>query len=253
MPRLPRLRTPSPAMVVALVALGVALGGVGYAVIEIPKNSVGTAQLRNSAVTSAKVRNGSLLARDFRRGQLPRGPRGGEGPAGSVGATGPTGPAGARGPEGPPGVAGATGARGATGATGPTWGMSWRVATGGVTSCTPGGLTTQSFEVTQLSRILVTANMQLKAAGPNAQVRMSADVTAGTAPVGSMDSGVSMDAPTTWTLMSFSGLLSSGGVPVQLPAGAYQVQFTLEETDDCATVVNVRSATLTLVALGVTP
>ncbi|MBA3748031.1 MAG: hypothetical protein H0W96_11160 [Solirubrobacterales bacterium] len=33
-------------------------------------------------MTSAKVRNGSLLSRDFRSGQLPRGPRGPEGLAG---------------------------------------------------------------------------------------------------------------------------------------------------------------------------
>src|ERR671932_2848278 len=83
---------PSPAMVIAALALLFALTGTGIAAVAaLPRNSVGTAQLRNNAVTSSKVRNRSLLARDFKRGQLPRGP---VGPAGQPGPPGPAGPAG---------------------------------------------------------------------------------------------------------------------------------------------------------------
>jgi hypothetical protein len=98
-------RLPSPAMLVACVALVVALGGVSYAASVLPKNSVGTAQLKkkavtgaklkSNAVTSAKVQNGSLLGADFKAGQLPAGPQGpkGEpGPQGLRGATGEPGP-----------------------------------------------------------------------------------------------------------------------------------------------------------------
>src|SRR5215213_10667983 len=70
----------SPAMIVACVALIVALGGVSYAAGVLPKNSVGTAQLKKKAVTAsklrknavsaAKVKDGTLLAADFRAGQL---------------------------------------------------------------------------------------------------------------------------------------------------------------------------------------
>ena len=74
---------PSPAMVVACTALAVALGGTGYAAIKLPRNSVGVTQLRANSVTSGKVRNGSLTARDFRKSSLPRGPRGPEGPQGA--------------------------------------------------------------------------------------------------------------------------------------------------------------------------
>ena len=43
-------------MVVALIALGVALGGTSYAAVEtVPNNSVGTAQLKNLAVTGPKL------------------------------------------------------------------------------------------------------------------------------------------------------------------------------------------------------
>lgn len=50
-----RFKLPSPAMVVACTALAVALSGASYAAIVLPKNSVGTKQLRNNAVKSAKV------------------------------------------------------------------------------------------------------------------------------------------------------------------------------------------------------
>lgn len=79
-------------MVVALIALAVALGGTGYAVTQLPKNSVGTKQLKNNAVTGAKVKNRSLSAADFRPGTLKPGPAGPQGPAGPTGATGARGP-----------------------------------------------------------------------------------------------------------------------------------------------------------------
>lgn len=62
---------PSPALVVACLALVVALGGTSYAdVLNVPFNSVGTSQLRANAVVSSKVKNRSLLAIDFTAGQL---------------------------------------------------------------------------------------------------------------------------------------------------------------------------------------
>ena len=83
-----RRHKPSPALVVSVVALVVAMGGTSYAAITLPKNSVGSRQLRNNAVTSAKVRNGSLGKQDFRAGQLPAGPAGPQGPQGAPGPAG---------------------------------------------------------------------------------------------------------------------------------------------------------------------
>ena len=106
-----RTRHPSPAMVVACVALMVALGGVSYAAGVLPTNSVGTAQLqkkavtraklKKNAVTGAKVTNGSLMAADFKSGQLPAGP---QGPKGDPGAPGPAGSKGDPGATGAPGL-----------------------------------------------------------------------------------------------------------------------------------------------------
>ena len=106
------LRRPSPAMVVACLALLVALGGTSVAAVnQLGRNTVDTPQLvngavtnpkiRNNAVNSSKVANRSLLRSDFAPGQLPAGPVGPQGPAG------PTGPAGAAGAAGPAGVIGA--------------------------------------------------------------------------------------------------------------------------------------------------
>jgi hypothetical protein len=96
-----RVRRPSPALVVSVVALVVALGGTGYAAIVLPANSVGTKQLKRAAVTSTKiaanavssgkVKDRSLLAKDFAAGQLPAGPRGQTGPRGTTGGTGHAG------------------------------------------------------------------------------------------------------------------------------------------------------------------
>jgi hypothetical protein len=50
---------------VAYVALFVALGGTTYAATQLPANSVGTKQLKNGAVTSAKVRPHTLTGKNI--------------------------------------------------------------------------------------------------------------------------------------------------------------------------------------------
>ncbi len=110
---------PSPSLVVSVIALIVALGGTSYAAVALPRNSVGSGQLKpksvkaadlaSNAVSSSKVKDGTLLAKDFKRGQAPagatgpRGPAGATGPQGPTGATGAQGPAGAKGDKGDPG------------------------------------------------------------------------------------------------------------------------------------------------------
>lgn len=92
---------------VAYLALFFALGGTSIAAVDklVPKNSVGSLQ----------VINGSLLTKDFKSGQLPRGARGPRGPVGARGSTGLTGPPGPSGPPGPQGLAGKPGAQGPPG------------------------------------------------------------------------------------------------------------------------------------------
>jgi hypothetical protein len=72
---------------VALLALFLALGGSSYAATAklLPRNSVGSKQ----------VIDHSLLAKDFKRGQVPVGARGARGAVGAAGASGPPGATGA--------------------------------------------------------------------------------------------------------------------------------------------------------------
>jgi len=104
------------ANVVATLALFIALGGVSYAAIALPAGSVGTTQLKTDAVTSVKVRNGTLRKSDFKDGLLPRGKHGDPGQDGQPGDNGPPGQ---RGRDGLPGDEGDSGAPGAAGPAGP--------------------------------------------------------------------------------------------------------------------------------------
>lgn len=89
------------ANVMATVAVFIALGGSSYAAATLARNSVKTEQVKNgeiktadigkNAVTADKVKDHSLLAEDFKPGQL---------------AAGAQGPPGERGPQGPKGDTG---------------------------------------------------------------------------------------------------------------------------------------------------
>jgi hypothetical protein len=91
MGRLPKLREKlTYANVVSTLCLFLLVGGgAAFAALKLPKNSVGTKQLKKNAVNSTKVKNHSLLAKDFKATQLPAGKRG---PTGSEGPQGPPGP-----------------------------------------------------------------------------------------------------------------------------------------------------------------
>lgn len=73
-------------MVVACIALFVA--GAGSATAA---RMIGGEQIRERSITSKHVRNGSLLRKDFKRGQVPRGRRGPRGASGSPGRAGTDG------------------------------------------------------------------------------------------------------------------------------------------------------------------
>ena len=73
------------ANVASTIALVLALGGTSYAAITLPRNSVGSAQVRSRAIESRHVDNGSLRLADLGAGAR-RALRGQEGPTGPAGA-----------------------------------------------------------------------------------------------------------------------------------------------------------------------
>jgi hypothetical protein len=104
---------PSPATVIACVALTVALGGTSFAAVAklLPKNSVGSAQVVNESLQTVDLSNKAKAALKGARG--PRGLQGAQGQPGPTGAQGAQGLQGAQGPQG------ATGPQGPQGPTGP--------------------------------------------------------------------------------------------------------------------------------------
>lgn len=60
-------RRPSPALVIAVMALFVSLGGVSYG---IARNTVGSAQIRNNSIRSRDIRNNDVLSRDIKNGAV---------------------------------------------------------------------------------------------------------------------------------------------------------------------------------------
>jgi hypothetical protein len=93
-------RSPSPSMVVALLALFGSLGGAGYAATVVRTPAAPT-----SIAAAAK-------------GGIVRGPRGPRGPRGARGIGGPAGPQGAQGIAGPQGIGGPQGVAGTQGVPG---------------------------------------------------------------------------------------------------------------------------------------
>ena len=79
------MKLPSPALIVATVALFVALGGTSYAVMKLPKNSVGSEQIKNGSIRAADLSKAVAM-----------------GAAGAKGDTGTTGPKGADAPTATP-------------------------------------------------------------------------------------------------------------------------------------------------------
>ena len=138
----PHVRLPSPALVVALIALFIALGGTSYAVTQLPKNSVGTKQLKKNSVTSAKINDGTIVTADLSAAAR----------LALAGATGAQGPAG---PQGPAGAAATTPSAYATRTSTDGLGGSWTTAL----ALSQAGEASGPITVARPSRLSITASV----------------------------------------------------------------------------------------------
>ena len=148
-----KLRRPTPALVVAVAALFVAMGGSAVAATKL---LVHTRNIANGAVTNRKLANGAVgfgkLNRPVRRALAkggPQGPAGPQGPQGAKGDTGANGAAGAQGPQGAPGAQGPQGVPGTPGTTGS--GGTTGLVYSNLPSTLPPSLPSEAFEATQTS------------------------------------------------------------------------------------------------------
>jgi Collagen triple helix repeat (20 copies) len=107
-------RLPSPAMVVAVIALIAAVAGTADAA-GVVANGGGNAKANAASKSKTHVVRGPRGPRGFRG---PTGPAGPVGATGKTGAAGPTGPAGPKGDTGPQGLKGDTGPKGDIGPAG---------------------------------------------------------------------------------------------------------------------------------------
>lgn len=184
---------------VGFVALFIVLGGVSYAAVALPANSVGPRQLKKNAVDGSKVKDGSLLAGDFKAGQLPVGPKGDAGPKGAPGAKGDRG---------------ATGEAGLAGEPGPTASAYARDGDSGALD----------LSAVVLSQVTITTEVQSRLV---AQASVDVDGAAGANLYCFITDDPGFSSSSDWSIRtndSFSGNLNTGVVGAKvLPAGTYTV------------------------------
>jgi hypothetical protein len=141
------------ANVTATLALFLVLaGGSAFAAGRLAKNSVGTKQLKNAAVSAAKIRKGAVTPTKLSAGAKATltGPHGPVGPQGPQGERGPQGPKGDQGPGGPKGDEGPRGPGALSVEFAATAGLTTFGTFGGVelsASCATGAYTQIGFRV----------------------------------------------------------------------------------------------------------
>jgi hypothetical protein len=213
------------ANVMATIALFVALGSGAYAAGVLPANSVGTNQLKKNAVTAAKVKDGSLLETDFKKGQLPAGARGAAGLKGDTGAKGDTGPKGDQGQKGDTGDVGLTASTDAMNTADvsvPTGGLA--VTAVDLASVTNGAGDRQ-ITTTFPGRIMAVGQTSVHTNGANAgQAYCKLQISDGSGPNNGLTSVGQLGYFNFPVTPSYTNLFSLSGSAVK-PAGTYNVKL----------------------------
>jgi hypothetical protein len=212
---------------IGLVALFIALGGTSYAAAKLPKNSVGSRQIRSGAVTRSKLEKSV-------RTQLAK-----AGAAGPAGATGP------QGPKGDTGAQGLQGSKGDKGDPGPT-----SADVGGnnvgvtITAGTP-ILSPTSDTLERPGKVLVLVTGSFTATCSGACTRQIGATLIDEQGVKTQVSGLygTVDSTTSPAQIDAVGIES-------MPAGTYQVQITSRISAGTGNVNANADARVAAIALG---
>jgi hypothetical protein len=195
-------------MVVAFIALLAALSGTAVAVPgkntvdsgDIKKGAVKRSDVGTNAITSAKVRDDSLLLSDFQASERTKltGPPGAQGAQGAQGPQGQQGPQGLQGPQGPPGPTAAA----VTTGTNPDTGAFCCFQPATITTTTTGKLLATlylrgfSFSCNASGSCSVKVGAYLNGSPiPNAAVTVSASASQSRDLTGMVVSGIASDVP----------------------------------------------------------
>jgi len=248
---MPSLRRPSAATAISTTALVVALSSPawGETAVTAAKKLVKGPQIASNAITSAKVKDGSLLAKDFKKGQIRDGERGAAGVAGAPGAPGATGPQGATGPTGPQGP------KGEPGTTYTAWIQSRRSYTlGAVTGGRVIALSTTGFAfeegsglmvLPERSRVLIDATLTVQNAAASGTSTVRCNLQASEPGEPSIFDDVGPHTFTALPAPQYASQSMSLVAGTTLAAGTYDLAIT------CTTIggtVSVYSAALSAIA-----
>jgi hypothetical protein len=196
---------------IGLLALFIALGGTSYAAAKLPKNSVGSTQIRSGAVTQSK------LAKSV-KSQLAK--AGAAGPAGAAGAQGPKGDTGAQGPQGVAGAKGDKGEKGEKGDKGDAGPVSAVVGGNNVGVTITAGdpilsATSVTLEKPGKVLVLVSGSFSVTCTGGSCTRQIGATVNGAQVP------GLYGSVVGTGTEQ-----IAAVGISASLPAGTYPVQIS---------------------------
>lgn len=168
-----KFRRPSPAMVVSLIALGVALSGTAVAATLITG-----ANVKNNSLTGADIKDASLTGADVKPGSLDAAHLSAAGQAALRGAAGAVGPKGDKGETGAAGAAGATGPAGAEGLQGPSG------PSGVVSASDNSGLILATISDQQ---VMITNQLPVTISGPNQSIYITSTAALGSGGANAID------------------------------------------------------------------
>jgi hypothetical protein len=219
---------------IGLLALFVALGGTSYAAAKLPRNSVGTTQIRSGAVTQAKL--APAVRNQLTKPTVLASP----GVPGAAGPKGDTGAQGATGAKGDAGVPGATGDLGPT--AGAVGGFGTTTATAGVpisASLLPATVTTTT---TGKVLVLVTGTFGVTCTSAcSRQISATVDGSAVPGVLGTLSSG---------SAGTVTKSISAAGIAVGVPAGQHTVHVVDQHVGPWSTDSTAADVRVVAVALG---